>query len=315
LVLFLPLLRQQEEMRVLQMASKIQSPLVNEFDVHSPPVTSPAVSSFCEFRWMRGVIFHRPPCVNESKHVSVSVVIPALNEANNLPYVLSQIPRWIDEIFLVDGHSTDNTLTVAKELRPNIRIILQPGEGKGDALRAGFKAAQGDIVVMLDADGSMRGDEILSYVDALLAGYDMVKGSRFIQGGASSDLTLIRRLGNRGLVLLVRSLFGGSYSDLCYGYSAFWRDVLPVFFLEDEPDHLGFEIEALMGARALVSGLKVAEVPSLEARRIHGMSQLHALYDGWRVLKTIMREWVYRGYHKRKLEQRAHQKEIDASMS
>src|SRR5258708_5010549 len=84
--------------------------------------------------------------------VRVSVVIPALNEVDNLAHVLPRIPLWVDEILLVDGNSTDGTPEVAKQLRPTVRVIYQEGRGKGDALRAGFAQATGDIVVMLDAD-------------------------------------------------------------------------------------------------------------------------------------------------------------------
>jgi glycosyltransferase involved in cell wall biosynthesis len=217
---------------------------------------------------------------------TVSVVIPALNEAENLPYVLPHIPSWVHEVILVDGHSTDGTVEVARRLRRDIRIVRQEGKGKGAALRSGFAAARGDIIVMMDSDGSTDPGEIPLYVGALLAGADFVKGSRFLQGGGTSDMSLHRRLGNWGLTIGVRMLFGGSYSDLCYGYNAFWRRVLPTLHLYGD----GFEIETLMNVQALRAGLKVVEVPSFEAERIHGESRLRALPDGWRVLKTILRE-------------------------
>jgi len=118
-----------------------------------------------------------------SQH-TVGVVIPALNEERNLPHVLPRIPTWVREVILVDGHSTDRTVEVARRLRPRIRIVHQQGRGKGAALRTGFKAAVGDIIVMLDADGSTDPREIPAYIGALLAGADFVKGSRFLQGGA-----------------------------------------------------------------------------------------------------------------------------------
>src|SRR5262249_5822635 len=157
---------------------------------------------------------------------TVSVVIPALNEAENLPYVLPRIPAWIHEVLLVDGESTDGTIEVARRLRRDIRIVRQKGRGKGAALRRGFTAAPRDIIVMLDADGSTDPAEIPLFVGALLAGADFVKGSRFLQGGGTADMPLLRRLGNLGFTLGVRLLFGGIYSDLCYGYNAFWRRVL-----------------------------------------------------------------------------------------
>ncbi len=217
---------------------------------------------------------------------TVSVVIPAMNEAENLPYVLPRIPAWVHEVILVDGNSTDGTVAVARQLWEGIRIVRQQGHGKGAALRSGFAVATGDIIVMLDADGSTDPAEIPIFVGALLAGADFVKGSRFLQGGGTSDMPLHRKLGNWGFAMGVRVLFGGIYSDLCYGYNAFWRRVLPYMELYGD----GFEIETIMNVQALRSGLKVVEVPSFEAERVHGVGRLRTIPDGWRVLKTIVRE-------------------------
>jgi glycosyl transferase family 2 len=217
---------------------------------------------------------------------TVSVVIPALNEEPNLPFVLPKIGEWVDEVILVDGNSKDRTCDVAKEVMPQIRLVWQTGRGKGAALRSGFEAARGDIIVMLDADGSTDPREIPLYVGALVAGAEFVKGTRFVQGAGTADMSLLRRCGNWCLVSLVRLLFGGRCSDLCYGYMAFWRRVLPTL----ELDATGFEIETQLSLQALASGLRVAEVPSFEARRIHGKSNLRTFPDGWRVLKTILRE-------------------------
>jgi glycosyltransferase involved in cell wall biosynthesis len=224
------------------------------------------------------------------RNPTVSVVVPALNEADNLPYVLDSVPDWVDEVLLVDGHSTDGTLRVTCTLKPHARIVEQRGRGKGNALRNGFAAATGDIIVMLDADGSTLPTEIPAYVGALLAGADYAKGSRFLQGGGTDDMPLYRRLGNWSFVWLVRILFGGKFSDLLYGYNAFWRRVLPKLHLHTT----GFEIETEMNLRALRAGLKIAEVPSFEAERIHGHGRLRTLPDGWRILKTIVKERLAR---------------------
>jgi glycosyltransferase involved in cell wall biosynthesis len=218
--------------------------------------------------------------------VRVSVVIPSLNEADNLAHVLPHIPLWVDEVLLVDGNSTDGTPDVAKKLCPNIRVVNQKGRGKGDALRAGFEQATGDIVVMLDADGSMNPAEIPAFVGALLGGADMAKGSRFMHGGGTSDMPAYRQLGNWGFVMLVRVLFGGRYSDLCYGYSAFWAHILPRLNLDCD----GFEIETVINVRALRAGLRVTEVPSFESARVYGQGRLRTIPDGWRVLKALVRE-------------------------
>lgn len=219
--------------------------------------------------------------------VKVSVIIPALNEADNLPHVVPRIPRWVHEVLLVDGHSTDDTVKVATELWPQVRVVYQDKPGKGAALRCGFREATGDILVMLDADGSTDPAEIPAFVGTLLAGADFAKGSRFLQGGGTLDMPFYRRLGNKAFVALVNLLFGGRFSDLCYGYNAFWGWVLPLLELDGD----GFEIETMMNVRSLRAGLKVAEVPSFEAKRVYGCGRLRTIPDGWRVLRTIWREW------------------------
>jgi glycosyltransferase involved in cell wall biosynthesis len=216
----------------------------------------------------------------------ISVVIPTLNEEKNLAHVLPKIQEWVDEIVLVDGYSSDQTINVARELCPTVRVVMQEGRGKGSALRTGFAAATGDIIVMLDADGSTDPSEIPLFVGALLAGADFVKGSRFLQGGGTKDMPLYRKLGNWGFVVLVRLMFGGKYTDLCYGYNAFWKRVLPKLDL----DGTGFEIETMMNVRALKAALQITEVPSFEFPRVHGNGRLRTIPDGWRVLKTIFSE-------------------------
>jgi glycosyltransferase involved in cell wall biosynthesis len=223
---------------------------------------------------------------NATRTPKVSVIVPTLNEAKNLPHVLPHIPGWVHEIILVDGRSSDDTIRVARELVPDIRIVLEKKKGKGAALQAGFEAATGDIIVMIDADGSMDPEEMHVFVGALMCGADFVKGSRFLQGGGTADMEFYRRFGNWCLMSLVRLAFGGHYSDLCYGYNAFWRHVLPDLGLDAD----GFEIETLMNIRALKASLHIAEVPSFESERIHGVSNLRTIPDGWRVLKTIFRE-------------------------
>jgi glycosyltransferase involved in cell wall biosynthesis len=217
---------------------------------------------------------------------TVSVVIPAKNEARNLEHVFSTIPQWVDEIVLVDGHSVDDTVAVAQKLNPDIRIVRQKGRGKGDALRMGFEAATGDIIVMMDADGSTDGREIPRFVAALTTGADFAKGSRFASGGGSDDITFLRGLGNKILSRMVNMLFGTRYTDLCYGYNAFWAKHLPRLDLNCD----GFEIETVINVRAAKAGLAIQEIPSYEHRRLHGMSNLKVVRDGIRIAKFIIRE-------------------------
>lgn len=235
--------------------------------------------------------FARPPFLSNGHHVRVSVIIPTLNEAANLPAVLPRIPAWVDEVILVDGGSTDGTVIVARQLMPDLQIVEEPRPGKGRALRTGFEKSTGDIIVTLDADGSADPAELPIFVGALMARADYVKGSRFLQGGGTTDMSWFRRVGNSALTKLVRLGFGGKYTDLCYGYNAFWRSALP----DIDGDAEGFEIETLLNVRALAGELRVLEVPSFEAARLNGTSKLRTIRDGWRVLKTIFRERRRRG--------------------
>jgi glycosyltransferase involved in cell wall biosynthesis len=221
-----------------------------------------------------------------SRQPTISAVIPAKNEAGNLPWVLSNLPSMVTEVVLVDGRSSDDTIEVARSLRPDIRIVVQCHRGKGDAVACGFAVATGDIIVMLDADGSADPAEIPAFVDTLVAGADFAKGSRSLPGGGSEDLTRIRGLGNGTLTRIVNLLFGCRYTDLCYGYNAFWRDCLPLLNI----DSTGFEIETQINVRAARVGLEVREVPSFELSRGHGFSNLSPVRDGLRVLRTILSE-------------------------
>ncbi len=216
----------------------------------------------------------------------VSVVVPTRNEARNLPHVFRDMPPDVHEVILVDGHSTDGTVEVARRLWPQLVVIEQQGRGKGNALALGFAAVTGDVVVMLDADGSADPAEIPRFVAALVAGADIAKGSRFLPGGGSTDITGIRRLGNGVLTGLVNVLWGTRYTDLCYGYNALWARCAR----EIDIDCDGFEVETLINIRIAEAGWTVAEVPSFELERIHGSSNLRAYRDGMRVLRTIGNE-------------------------
>jgi glycosyltransferase involved in cell wall biosynthesis len=229
----------------------------------------------------------------------VSIVIPAKNEARNLPDVLAKLPEDC-EIILVDGHSTDDTVDVTRRLRPDVVVITQTRRGKGNALACGFAAATGEFIVMIDADGSNDPDEIPRFVAALEGGADFAKGSRFLTGGGSRDISALRRVGNFCLNKIVNLLYGTPYTDLCYGYNAFRRHCLRVMKLNSpdiegsEPGQMlwgdGFEVETLITVRIAKAGLIVTEVPSFEALRNYGTSNLNAFSDGLRVLRTIHAE-------------------------
>jgi Glycosyltransferases involved in cell wall biogenesis len=232
----------------------------------------------------------------------VSVVVPTRNEARNLEVVLPAIAAVrpaVHEIIVVDGNSVDGTIETAQRVLPWVRVITQTRKGKGNAMACGFAAVTGDVVVMFDADGSADPGEIPGFVRALIAGADFAKGSRFVRGGGSDDITLVRKTGNAGLNGVANALFGTSYTDLCYGYNAFWADILPVLDLPSidlpaPPEGMlwgdGFEIETVLNCRVAAAGLKITEVPSMERERIFGQSNLRTFADGTRVLRTLAAE-------------------------
>jgi hypothetical protein len=245
---------------------------------------------------------------------TVSVVVPTRNEARNLEIVLPAIAAvrpTVHEIIVVDGDSTDGTVETAQRVLPWVRVIKQTRKGKGNAMACGFAAATGDVIVMFDADGSADPAEIPAFVSALIAGADFAKGSRFTTGGGSDDITLLRRSGNAGLNGVANALFGTSYTDLCYGYNAFWSDLLPLLELPpiDAPapqDGMlwgdGFEIETVLNCRVAAAGLKITEVPSIERQRVFGDTNLRTFADGARVLRTLLAE--HRRADRRKSERR-----------
>ena len=229
----------------------------------------------------------------------VSVVIPALNEARNLPHVLAALPPDVFEVLVVDGESVDGTIEVARRLRRDVRVVRQTRRGKGNALACGLAVARGDIVVTMDADGSNDPAEIPRFIAALRAGADFAKGTRFATGGGSDDLTWVRRTGNRFLIGLFNTVFATRFTDLCYGFNALWADHVETLELDAAPGDGrvdgpvwgdGFEIETLLAVRVSEAGLRVSEVPSYEHRRLFGVSKLRAVPDGLRIVRTILRE-------------------------
>ncbi|MEI6622260.1 MAG: glycosyltransferase family 2 protein [Actinomycetes bacterium] len=242
----------------------------------------------------------RPLSVRRPRDPRISIVVPALNEALNIREILPYLDGY-HEVIVVDGHSPDSTAAVAQEALPSAKVIQQTRKGKGNALACGFAAVTGDVIVMFDIDGSADPSEIPRFVKALVNGADLAKGSRFRKGGGSDDITMFRNVGNAGLNLLASALTDVWFTDLCYGYNAFWTDRLFILDLPDinaETDEPmiwgdGFEIEALIIGRLALSGAKITEVPSFEHGRYHGETNLNTVRDGFRVLRTILDDRLY----------------------
>ncbi|HWQ96169.1 MAG TPA: glycosyltransferase family 2 protein [Candidatus Methylomirabilis sp.] len=235
--------------------------------------------------------------INKKKQKkTVSIVMPTINEAGNIKEVFSNIPEFVDEIIVVDGNSTDGTREEIIKFRKHTKIINEKPSGKGAAVKTGFKTATGDLIIMMDADGSHNPREITGLLEPVLNGYDVAKGSRLLQGGGSADFTLFRKLGNKIFVSIVNILYGSKYTDLCYGYRAFKKEALERIYCSSN----GFEIETEQSILMKKAGLKIKEVPSFEEKRKNGNSNLNALRDGYRILKVIVKEYPKKYYKNNK---------------
>ncbi len=247
------------------------------------------------------------PSLSGGRKVAVSMIAPFRNEVENLPWFIERVPDWIDEVIFVDGNSTDGSVDLIQDTMPSAKVVNQPGKGKGNALAYGMVNATTDVIVAVDTDGSMDPRHADEYVRALLANADLVKGSRYLPGGGSDDLTKLRDVGNKLLTLAANTMFNQRWSELCYGYFALWTDHLERLGIHDMieqhrvdgkvlPYGSGFEIETLMFCRAVRNRMKVVEIPSFEAPRANGTSSLRTFRDGSRVVWGMSTERV-RGIH------------------
>jgi glycosyltransferase involved in cell wall biosynthesis len=223
------------------------------------------------------------------RYPKITALICTLNEEQNLPHVLPRIPAWVNEVLVIDGHSTDKTVEVARKIRPDIRILGQPGKGKGDALRYGIGLASGDVIVTLDADGSTDPEYMPRFINPLLNGYDFAKGSRFLKG-LPHQKPWYRIIGNWLIVLTFNIIFLKKYTDLCSGYYSFWKKTIDRISLKTSD---GFEDEPLINARVAKAGLKVIEVGYTDKGRIEGETNAPSWRQGFKSIKTIIRERFY----------------------
>lgn len=228
----------------------------------------------------------------------VSVVVPAKHEAENIREVLPYLGRFHEVIVVVSDDDAESA-QATREALPTAKIINQTRRGKGNALICGFEQVTGDIIVTFDVDGSADPHEIPRFVAALTNGADLAKGSRFCAGGGSQDITAFRAAGNAGLNVVASGLTGTRFTDLCYGFNAFWTDQLPMLNLpKAEPRNGsermvvgdGFEIEAMIIGRFALSKAIIVEVPSYEHDRYYGETNLNAIRDGFRVLWTLLQD-------------------------
>jgi glycosyltransferase involved in cell wall biosynthesis len=223
-------------------------------------------------------------------NLSVGVLIPARNEEKNIEDVICRLRNLgYENVLVIDGGSKDATLKRAE--KNGAKVIPQAGLGKGNAVRQVLTKGYFDVdaLVLMDADGSMAPEEIPTFIEALASGADVVKGSRFLKGGRTYDMSLTRRIGNGLMMISVNLLFSTRYTDLCYGFAVFNKQAIKA--LAPILQSKNFEIEAEIFIKAAEIGLNVREVPSTEFKRKYGSSNLNALKDGLSIFATIFREF------------------------
>jgi glycosyltransferase involved in cell wall biosynthesis len=219
----------------------------------------------------------------------VSIVIPAYNEAQTIGDVIEETLAVMDhlqlpyEIIIVDDGSTDNTRQIASNYKVAV-LYNGKNRGKGCAMRKGFRYAQGDIVVTIDADGSHSPKEIPELLKLQSNGADIVAGSRFLVDGKYST-TKLNRIGNSIFNLTIRILTGKHVTDSQTGFRAIKKNVIEKLNLES----MGFDIETEITVKGLRNGFTFQEKPISCIKREYDMSRLRILQDGTRILKSLLK--------------------------
>ena len=235
--------------------------------------------------------------VSKTRRIDISLIVPVRNEAGNLPSVLPLIKKipGVFEIIIVDGHSRDESIRVARKLLPQARIILQRGLGKGEAITFGAQAAKGNYVGILDSDGSNNPLELYHYVDLARKGFDLVKGTRYMDGGRSDDETIFRKILILAAQKVANALWRSNFRDISYGMFLMKREKLLELSLQSRRHDVEWE---LMG-EAHRRGLNIIEVPSVERKRIYGRSNVKIVYDGFLIARVVMKTFLRRIMHPR----------------
>lgn len=224
-----------------------------------------------------------------SERVDVSIIVPAYNEARNLPKLLADLRKlrgMTTEIIVVDDGSRDRTAQVAKAAGATV-LRLAKNRGKGAALTVGFRAARGRYLVQIDADRQFLSREIPRLVKPLSNGADIVFGSRFVRGAKRQPgaMAWTNFVAHHVICAVAWMVTGIRVHDVMAGFKAFRREC--VSGLDLQTPHFGYEAEILVRAGQL--GYRVAEAPVTFLRCKEGKSNVSKFRDGCRVLSTIAR--------------------------
>lgn len=206
------------------------------------------------------------------RDATIAVVIPARNEVENIGYVIEHARPYADDLLVVDGHSTDGTAELARDL--GARVVLDNRIGKGDAVRVGIREARGDIIVFIDADCSHNPHDIPAVVEPILEGRaEHVTASRML--GGSEELhgdigKFVRMVGSDIITLGINYRYGVALTDSQNGFRALRADVARALDLRENIT----TIEQEMIIKTLALGYRVVEVPAREAVRRSGVSSI-----------------------------------------
>lgn len=214
-----------------------------------------------------------------------TLIIPTLNEVESIEKVLVQIPKEeVDQILVVDGHSSDGTVELVRKL--GYSLIFQEKKGFGSAINTGIREAQGEIIVILNGDGSQNPQDIPRLLGKIKEGYDLVLASRYLPGAGSEDDTLVHYIGNRLFTYLCNKLYKMEISDSLYFFIAARKKIFEII----KPEGVHFEYCIEMPIKAHKAGLKIAEIPSFERKRMGGKGKVSALSVGPKTLWTLLKQ-------------------------
>jgi glycosyltransferase involved in cell wall biosynthesis len=214
----------------------------------------------------------------------VVCIIPTMNEAAAIRKVIKGAKQFTNRVVVVDGHSDDGTVEVAKDAGADV-IFQVGGKGKGVALCTSFEKVKGDLYVIIDGDATYDALEMESIVKPILNGEaDMVIGSRLKGEMEDGSITQVNKVGNAVFNRLINWLYNGNISDSQSGFRALSRKAVDSLDLSST----GFEIETEMTVKALKKGLKIKEVPITYVKRIATKTKLSSIKDGSKIFKTII---------------------------
>ena len=228
---------------------------------------------------------------------SVSIIIPARNEAGNIENIIKRVPSFgkNSELVFVEGHSSDNTYetiehNIEKFPKRNCKLFRQTGKGKGDAVRLGFDKAKGDILMILDADMTVPPEDLSRFFEALVSGKgEFINGVRLVYPLEDQSMRFFNIVGNKFFSLAFSWLLGQPVKDTLCGTKVLWKkDYKSIIKNRDyfgDFDPFG-DFDLLFGAAKL--NLKIVEVPIRYRSRSYGETSIDRWRHGWLLLKMVL---------------------------